>query len=347
MVRVCVTALGNDIHDGISNLIVCGESPLQLRPDLVAIKVYAASVNYPDLLMTCGGYQYKPVLPYTPGTEASGVVVGVGTGVKTLAVGDEVIVNVPEGCMSSSVVAPATACTLLPRGLSFAEGAAFLVAYATAYHCLLERAKTAPHDAVLVLGSTGGVGLAAVQIAKAIGCKTIIGVGSGREKLAVVGQSGASHLIDLASPDMSGSNLGVRLKSITGGRGVDVVFDPVGGELFDMALRGTAWAARVCVVGFASGSRQNIPANYALIKGLTVMGCRAGQSVRMDPSLQAPRMAQLLKWVAEGRLRPHISHTFPPEKVQDAFRTLLERKVIGKVVLAFIADAAGPRKSKL
>jgi len=259
------------------------------------------------------------------------------------------MVGLQEGCMCSELLVPAAACTPLPRGLSFEEGASFLVAYSTAYHCLVERAKTQPGDVVLVNGATGGVGLAAVQIARAIGCREIIATGSTAEKLAVVRENGATRCIDLTDPSTPTSKLGDALKAATGGRGVDVVYDPVGGEVFDASLRGTAWAARVLIVGFAGGVRPTVRANYALIKGLTVMGCRAGESVRRDPSLQAPRMAQLVQWVAEGKLRPHVSHAFDASQVQEAFLVVMERKVTGKAVVTFSdeAEAAERPRSRL
>uniref|UniRef100_A0A7S4WDF3 Enoyl reductase (ER) domain-containing protein n=1 Tax=Alexandrium monilatum TaxID=311494 RepID=A0A7S4WDF3_9DINO len=338
MVRVVVEALGKDIPEGIGKLKVKDDPPGKPpapRRDSVVVEVHAASVNFPDLLMTCGGYQYKPKLPYTPGTEACGIVSAVGEGVTDLAPGDSVMVGLREGCMCSQLLVPAAACTPLPQGLSFSQGASFLVAYTTAYHCLVERAQTQPKDVVLINGATGGVGLAAVQIAKAVGCQTIIATGSTADKLNAVQQCGATHCIDLADPSTPASKLGELLKEATGGRGVDVIYDPVGGEVFDASLRGTAWAARVLIVGFAGGVRPVIRANYALIKGLTIMGCRAGESVRMDPSLQAPRMAQLERWTKEGKLQPHVSHTFDASHVREAFLAVMERKVTGKAVVTF------------
>eukprot|EP00931_Biecheleriopsis_adriatica_P077654 TRINITY_DN51171_c0_g1_i1.p1 TRINITY_DN51171_c0_g1~~TRINITY_DN51171_c0_g1_i1.p1 ORF type:complete len:350 (+),score=72.60 TRINITY_DN51171_c0_g1_i1:32-1081(+) len=349
MPKIVVDALGASLQDGISKLqwrrTDAAGLPSMPSKGNVLVDVRAAAVNFPDLLMACGAYQYKPRLPYTPGTEACGVVLAVGHGVDDFQVGDKVIVCLQEGCMTSRLTAPALACTLLPGALSFAEGAAFSVAYTTAYHCLVERAAIAPQDVVLINGATGGVGLAAVEVARAAGCRVIIATGSSAEKLAVVRQHGATHCIDFSDPDMQVAKLGEMLKSMSDGRGVDVIYDPVGGETFDASLRGTAWGARVLIVGFASGKRPAIMANYALIKGLTIMGCRAGESVRRNPKLLAPRMMQLFRWVEEGQLRPHVSHTFSSEHVRDAFSTVLERRAVGKVVLTF--DDPDDVRSKL
>jgi len=277
---------------------------------------------------------------YTPGTEACGVICAIGTGVEGLRLGTKVMVGLPEGCMQSRLEnVPAAACTVLPEGLSFAEGAAFLVAYTTAYHCLVERACCGTEDAVLINGATGGVGLAAVQIAKAIGCRIIIATGSGAAKLEVASRLGATHCFDLAAPALPLTSLAAKMKEWTSGHGVNVVYDPVGGKVFEESLRGTAWGARVLIVGFASGIRPVLRANYALIKGLTVMGCRAGESVRKNPLLREPRMVQLLKWVHDGRLRPHISHKFHVTHVRKAFAAVLDRKVTGKAIVTFPTGA--------
>ncbi|CAE7230883.1 unnamed protein product, partial [Symbiodinium microadriaticum] len=330
---VVVETLGSDISEGISHLQVLPQAPLPAEPadGFVSIEVYAAAVNFPDLLMTCGGYQYRPRLPYTPGTEAAGVIRAVGKKVTGLSTGQRVMVSLPEGCMASWVSAPAAACTALPPRLSFREGAAFTVTFTTAYHCLVERARASAPDCVLVNGATGGVGLAAIQVARALKCREIIATGRGREKLEVVERLGATCCLNLEEVSLAHA-----LKTETDGRGVDVVFDTIGGEVFEESLRGTAWGARVLVVGFASGKHPSIRANYALIKGLTIMGCRAGESVRRDPSLHLPRMKQLLDWVDAGEICPHVSHEFAVEDVEAAFRTVLERRVIGKAVVSFV-----------
>ncbi|CAE7316773.1 unnamed protein product [Symbiodinium sp. CCMP2592] len=338
--HVVVESLGSNISEGISNLQVRPQGPPPEPADgFVTIEVYAASVNFPDLLMTCGGYQYRPKLPYTPGTEAAGIIRAVGKKVSSFSIGQRVMVSLPEGCMASWVSAPAAACTALPPRLSFREGAAFTVAFTTAYHCLVERARVSAADCVLVNGATGGVGLAAIQVARALKCRKIIATGRGREKLEVVERLGATCCFNLEEVSLAHA-----LKTETDGRGVDVVFDTIGGEVFEESLRGTAWGARVLVVGFASGKHPSIRANYALIKGLTIMGCRAGESARRDPSLHVPRMKQLLDWVAAGEICPHVSHEFAVEDVEAAFRTVLERRVIGKAVAQQLICQGKPGK---
>lgn len=338
--RLLVRKLGTDTHSGIAQLTLDKmEESLPLPGEReVLVRVAAASVNYPDILMTHGGYQYKPPLPYTPGIEAAGVVECVGPNVSHVQSGQRVICSGRSGLMQSYVIVPAAACLALPWSLSFVEGAALQVAYSTAYHCLIERATLQPRDSVLVNGATGGVGLAAVQIAKVVGCRTIIATGTGSQKLEIVRKHGASEVIDFAETSIK--DLSRVLKELTGGKGVDVVYDPVGGEIFKQSLKGAAWGARVAVVGFVSGDNQQaVHANYMLIKGLSIFGCRAGESARRFKSRQI-QLHQLLKWCVEGKIRPCVSSVFDITDAAAAFLTVANRKVVGKAVITFSVPSA-------
>mmetsp|Transcript_19855 Transcript_19855/g.25738 ORF Transcript_19855/g.25738 Transcript_19855/m.25738 type:complete len:353 (+) Transcript_19855:173-1231(+) len=335
--RAVITNLGSDIPNGIEKILVerldeKDGSLVLTSDDDVIVEVKAAAVNYPDLLMTCGKYQFRPPLPFVPGTEASGIVKRVGAGVKHIKAGDKVICGGRSGMMQELVKVPSSACSPLPKELTFAQGASFSVAYTTAYHCLIERANLTSFDSILINGATGGVGSAAVQLAKAIGCKTIIATGSTKSKMEIVSKLGATHTIDLTETKLE--DLPNLVKGWTSG-GVNVVYDPVGGEVFERSLNSTAWGARVAIVGWASSIQPSIRTNYVLIKGLTILGCRAGESVRrgfQDPKV---RMKQLHEWVAQGKVCPHISHTFELEEVHEAFSTVWHRRVVGKAVVTF------------
>lgn len=298
------------------------------RPRSVVVDVHAATVNYPDLLQTVGGYQHKPPLPYTPGTEAAGVVTMIGSQVDSLRVGD-CVAFVGAGCMSSEVEVPVAACWKFPKHYSFAEAASFSTGYATAYHCLVERAGLKKEDVVLVHGATGGMGMAAVHIARCVGAR-VIGTGGSDEKLEVVRQQGADHVVNYSKEP----KFREAIKSITGGHGVDVVFDPVGGDVFEETLRAVRYGCRYCIVGFTSGVRPVAKTNLVLIKGISLLGCRAGEAVRQGQADQEARLRTLRQWAEDGSLRPYVSHAFALEDVQEAFRAFWSRKVVGRCILA-------------
>jgi NADPH:quinone reductase len=338
-IRAVINELGLDIPSGIKKISIETKynydiNNIEVKPYEVIVEVKAAAINFPDLLMTHGGYQHKPILPYTPGTEASGVVLKIGKNVKNIKVGDHVICGAREGMMQNYITVPVTACSKLPHGLSFSQGASFNVAYTTAYHCLVERAQLTTKDTVLINGATGGVGSAAVEVARAIGCKTIIATGTTTEKMDVIKQKlGATHVIDFAETNVKDmSNI---VKNMTGGKGVDVVYDPVGGEIWENSLKSTAWGARVAIVGWASKVQPSVRTNYILIKGLTILGCRAGESVRRGFANNRRRMATLFQWIANGKLKPNISHCFHINNIHEAFETVYMRKVIGKAIIEF------------
>jgi len=300
--------------------------PPPLGADKIRVAVRAAGLNFPDVLMAAGEYQLKPELPFTPGMEAAGDVVEIGSEASGFHVGDKVIVKLRHGAFAEEVVVSPSQLTPLPKTFDYAEGATFLAAHGTAYHALVDRARIARGEVLLVHGAGGGVGLAAVEIGKVLGA-TVIAVASSEEKLAVAKGRGADHCVLSSREPFRDA-----VKRITGGKGADVVFDPVGGETFERSLRCIAWGARVCVIGFTGGIGL-AKTNLVLIKGASVLGVRAGEAVRKNPALGEERIRTLFGWAEGGHIRPHISHRLPLEDVAKAMRLLIDRKAIGRVAL--------------
>ena len=298
---------------------------LPLSRGQVRVAIHAAGINFPDILMAAGEYQLKPELPFTPGVEAAGEVIEVD-GVAGIAVGDRVIVKMRHGTYAYEAVVAPSQLTPLPSTFDYAEGATFLAAHGTAYHALIDRGQVRPGEVLLVHGAGGGVGLAAVEIGKMLGA-TVIAAASSEEKLAVAQARGADHLVLYGREPFRDA-----VKRITDGRGADVVFDPVGGEIFENSLRCIAWGARILVIGFTGGiglARTNL----LLIKGASVLGVRAGEAVRKNPVLGEVRLKALSEWAEAGKVRPHISHRLPLENFAQAMRLLIDRKAIGRVAL--------------
>ncbi|WLA86464.1 NADPH:quinone oxidoreductase family protein [Bradyrhizobium elkanii] len=296
-----------------------------LQPGQVRVAIRAAGINFPDILMAAGEYQLKPPLPFTPGSEAAGDVVEVN-GAAGVAVGDKVIVKMRFGAYCDETVATPSQLVPLPSTFDYAEGATFLAAHGTAYHALIDRGQIKPGEVLLVHGAGGGVGLAAVEIGKLLGA-TVIAAASSEEKLAIAKARGADHLLLYAREPFRDA-----VKRLTDGRGADVVFDPVGGEVFENSMRCINWGARILVVGFTGGiglARTNL----LMIKGASVLGVRAGEAVRKDPALGEVRFKALSEWAEAGRVRPNISHRLPLEDYAKAMRLLIERKAIGRVAL--------------
>jgi NADPH:quinone reductase len=296
-----------------------------LKPGEVRVAIRAAGINFPDVLMAAGEYQLKPPLPFTPGMEAAGDVVEVNDA-GDVRVGDKVIVKMRHGAFSDEAVAAPSQLTPLPSTFDYAEGATFLAAHGTAYHALIDRGHLKPGEVLLVHGAGGGVGLAAVEIGKLLGA-VVIAAASSEEKLAIAKARGADHLVLYEREPFRDA-----VKRITDGNGADVVFDPVGGEVFENSMRCINWGARLLVIGFTGGiglARTNL----LLIKGASVLGVRAGEAVRRNPQLGAVRIKALAEWAEAGKVRPNISHRLPLEDVAKAMRLLLERKAIGRVAL--------------
>jgi NADPH2:quinone reductase len=293
----------------------------------VRIAVKAAGLNFPDLLMTQGKYQFRPDPPFIPGLEASGEVIEVAPDVQSVKPGDRVMAGGKGGALAEQWIVSEAAVSPLPDALCFAEGACWQTAASTAWHGLVERGHLQPGETVLILGASGGVGMAAVKMAKHIGA-TVIGTGSNEEKLEAIHHAGADHLLDSADNDLA-----AKVKRLTDGKGVDVVFDPVGGDLALTATRAIAWNGRYLIVGFASGNIPSFPANHVMIKTYSLIGVRAGESPRRDPELAKRQSIALRELAAKGDMRPHISHRFPLSEAAQSLAVLERREAIGRVVI--------------
>jgi NADPH2:quinone reductase len=303
----------------------CERKPLQ--PGEVRIAIKAAGLNFPDLLMTYGKYQFRPDPPFVPGMEFSGEVIEVGAGVTNWKPGDGVMGGGKGDCIAEEAVVPAAALATKPDALSWEEAACWRAGGVTAWHALHDKAALKAGETLLVLGAAGGVGMAAVSLGKYMGA-IVIGTGSSPEKRAAILAAGADHALDPADPDLA-----AKVKELTDGKGCDVVFDPVGGDLSITATRAIGWGGRFLIVGFASGSTPSFPANHALIKGYSLIGLRAGEASRRDPELAARTSIELKKLAEAGVMRPHISHRHPLDQTRDALLVLERREAIGRVVL--------------
>jgi NADPH2:quinone reductase len=297
-----------------------------LEPGQVRLRMRAAALNFPDILTIAGQYQHKPPLPYTPGIEGVGEVIEVGEGAAPALMGQRLLVSGP-GCFAEERIADVARTWPAPAALDDVHAAAFMVGYATAYHCMLDRAALKPGEVVLIHGASGGVGLAAVQLAK-LHEATVIATGGSDEKLAVVKQYGADHVINL-----SHGGFRDRVLELTGGNGADVIYDPVGGDVFDESLRAIAWRGRIVLVGFAEGRIPTVPANYALLKGCSVIGARAGEFRRREPAAGKAMSEELLKLANSGKIKPHVSHVLPLAETPRAMALMQQRKIVGKAVL--------------
>lgn len=296
-------------------------------PGEVRLRVAACGVNFPDVLIVQGKYQFRPEPPFAPGGEVSGMVDAVGPGVEGFKVGDPVIATTLWGGFAEELVTTADRLMHRPATMDEVTAGGFALTYGTSYHALVQRAAIRPGETLLVLGAAGGVGVAAVQLGKALGARVIAAAGSA-EKLAFAREQGADEVVNYAEDGYRD-----RLKELTGGRGVDVAYDPVGGALFEPTLRSMAWGGRHLVVGFASGEIPKVPANLTLLKGCSVVGVFWGQFRRNEPDVDAENFRRLFALHAEGRLRPVISATYPLERAREALAALTARSVKGKVVL--------------
>jgi len=292
----------------------------------VVVDVEAAGLNFPDTLIIEGKYQFQPELPFIPGGEAAGVVSEMGDGVGGLSVGDRVIAMSTYGAFAERWAVPATSVIPIPTGLDAVTAAGFALTYGTSYHALRQRARLQPGETLLVLGAAGGVGSAAVELGKVLGAR-VIAAASNREKLEFCREVGADETIDYSSESVRD-----RVKALTDGRGVDVVYDPVGGDLTDQAFRSTAWNGRHLVVGFASGDIPRIPANLPLLKGSALIGVFWGRSLREEPESALHNFAELGRLVEEGAIHPRIWRVFDLDEFEQAFAVFGERRVMGKAV---------------
>ena len=293
----------------------------------VLVDIEAAGINFPDVLVIAGKYQVKIPTPFVPGNEAAGVVSAVGTGVTQFAVGDKVIINTSCGAFAEKCVADVHGTAPLPEDLSFEQGAGFSVTYGTSYHALKQSANLQPDETVLVLGAAGGVGITAVEIAKAMGAR-VIAAASSEEKLEFAKSAGADELINYSKVPLKET-----VKELTSGNGADVVYDPVGGELADQAFRATAWHGRYLVIGFASGDIPRFPANIALLKEASIIGVWWGTWATKNPQLQIRNMLEVAQLVKEGVLTPRVTESYSLDDYIDAFKAITERRARGKVTL--------------
>lgn len=296
-------------------------------PGEVVVGIRACGVNFADTLIVQGKYQEKPPLPFVPGAEIAGDVLALGEGVTHLRVGQRVAALCDTGGFAEQVAVAAARCVPLPDGMAYETAAGFLITYGTSHLALTRRGQLQPGETLLVHGAAGGVGLAAVEIGALLGAE-VIATASSAEKLALARRYGAAHTIDYTQEDFV-----ARVKEITGGRGADVIYDPVGGDVFDRSLRCIAWEGRLLVIGFASGRIPQPPAGLLLVKNVAVVGLYWGAYAARNPQVLTDSLAQLFAWQAAGKLKPHISAAYPLEKTGDALRSLMERKSVGKVVV--------------
>ena len=303
-------------------------------PGQVRVAIRAASLNFPDLLVVQGKYQFRPTPPFVPGAEFAGVVEALGEGVVHFAVGQPVMSVAVTGAFATHACVAAGQLVPVPPGMPFEDAAAFLMTYATSHHALVDRAALKAGETVLVLGAAGGVGTAAVQIAKAAGARVIAAV-STDEKVALCRSIGADEAVNYTT-----ANLRDVLKTLTAGRGPDVVCDPVGGDLAEPAFRSIAWRGRYLVIGFADGAIPSLPLNLPLLKGASIVGVFWGEFVRREPQAFARGLAEFAGWYRDGRVKPVLDRVLPMDRLADAFARMASRQALGKIVLVNAAGAS-------
>ncbi len=314
---------------GLPDTLTLEEVPsLVPGPGEVLTQVNACSLNYPDTLTIRNMYQFKPTLPFSPGSESSGVVKAVGVGVTHVKPGDRVFTYGSHGGLAEERISDARATIPIPDGMDFLTGASTLYAYGTAYHALKDRGQLKPGETLLVLGAAGGVGLAAVELGRLLGA-TVIAAASTDEKLAVCQQKGATHLINYTTEELR-----ERLKEFTQGKGVDVVYDPVGDKWAEPAIRSMAWKGRYLIVGFAGGEIPKIPLNLALLKGSSLVGVFWGAFTQNEAGLSIKNMQEIATWAIQGKIAPHISRQYTLAEAPQALTDMMERRVIGKAVVS-------------
>ncbi|MDQ6853941.1 MAG: NADPH:quinone oxidoreductase family protein [Actinomycetota bacterium] len=293
----------------------------------VVVDVRACSVNFPDVLIIQNLYQFKPPLPFSPGAEIAGVVSAVGPNVKGITVGDRILASTGWGGLAEKVAVAAGTVIPIPEGIDFVDASAFLYAYGTSHYALKDRARLQPGETLVVLGAAGGVGLAAVELGAVMGA-TVVAAASSDDKLELCRERGASLTINYATEDLK-----ARIREVTGGAGADVIYDPVGGAFSEPALRAIAWEGRFLVIGFAAGQIPAIPLNLALLKSCQIVGVYWGAFVGRYPDRHRQNVEELMGWWRDGKLRPHVSATYPLERASEAIRELADRRAKGKVVV--------------
>jgi NADPH2:quinone reductase len=297
------------------------------KNDEILIAVKACSVNFPDTLIIQGKYQFRPEFPFSPGSDVAGIVEKVGENVTHFKVGDEVVGFIPFGGFAEKAIVKAKDCFPKPRGMSMVNASAFLLAYGTSYHALKDRANLQKGETILILGASGGVGLTALELAKLMGAK-VIAAASTKEKLDLCKQFGADEVINYSEESLKD-----RVKEITNGKGVDVIYDPVGGHFSELALRAIAWKGRYLVIGFANGEIPKIPINLTLLKGASIVGVFWGAFAQNQPKESLENIKQLLTWFAKGDLKPHIDKTYSLQNAPKALEAMMQRKTKGKIVI--------------
>jgi NADPH2:quinone reductase len=319
--------------------VVCetwgGEELLQIRDlpspipadDQMIIKVHAAGVNFPDTLIIRNLYQVKPELPFIPGNEVAGVITATGPKVKNFEVGDRVLALIGVGAFAEEVAVKAHSCTKIPAAMGFPEAAGFMLAYGTSWHAVRDRAALAAGETMLVLGASGGVGLAAVEIGKAIGAK-IVAAASTDEKCGIARAHGADATINYATEDLREG-----IKRTCGKTGPNVIYDPVGGKFSEAAFRSIAWRGRHAVVGFAGGAIPTIPLNLPLLKGASIVGVQYGNFFNFEPDHNQAGVAEMFAWMEEGKIKPLVSKTYRLGETPQALADMAARKVTGKIVI--------------
>jgi NADPH2:quinone reductase len=313
---------------GLPDTLVMEELPeAQPGAGQIAIDIQAAGVNFPDVLIVQNKYQFKPELPFTPGSELSGIVRAIGEGVTEYKVGDKVIAFAGHGAFAQQIVVPAKAAMPMPPGMDFDTAAAITLTYGTSHHAVVDRAQLKAGETMLVLGAAGGVGVAAIEIGKALGAR-VIAAASTDEKLAVCKAHGADVLINYATQDLREA-----IKAATDGKGPDVIYDPVGGAYAEPAFRSIAWRGRYLVIGFANGEIPKLPWNLMLLKGASVVGVFWGEFAKREPKANLAAMRELMGWLAAGKIKPHVSGRYPLADTAKALNDMAARKVTGKIVI--------------
>jgi NADPH2:quinone reductase len=296
-------------------------------PDQVLVSVKAAGVNFPDTLIIQGKYQFKPAFPFSPGSEVAGTIVRTGSGVTSFKIGDRVIASVGHGGFAEEALAVADQLLPMPEGMDYVHASSFLLTYGTSLYALKDRGGLKSGETLLVLGAGGGVGIAAVEVGKAFGAR-VIAAASSEDKLALCRDHGADETINYSTEDLR-----ERIRSMTSDRGVDVIYDPVGGPYSEPALRSIAWEGRYLVIGFASGEIPRTPLNLPLLKGCNIIGVFWGAFLKRDAQRTREHLGELVNLYAAGKLRPAITRTYPLERAPEALTELLERRVKGKIVI--------------